>query len=187
MKKIILVLSAISVIFLIACSQNKPIACAADAKVCPDGSAVGRAGPNCEFADCPKKSDSSVTSIVELCETENPRFDANEECQKIIEQKYSGKKCTFTLGQVSWLPLGSCRNCTIKCQENQETEPEQHYCTTEQRKGEICPELYKPVCGWFDPAKIQCIKYPCAQTFSNSCFACHDGKVLYWTEGECPK
>jgi hypothetical protein len=28
-------------------------ACTAEAKVCPDGSAVGRTGPNCSFAACP--------------------------------------------------------------------------------------------------------------------------------------
>ncbi len=28
-------------------------ACTMDAKLCPDGSAVGRSGPNCEFAPCP--------------------------------------------------------------------------------------------------------------------------------------
>lgn len=32
---------------------NGPVACTMDAKVCPDGSAVGRTGPNCEFAKCP--------------------------------------------------------------------------------------------------------------------------------------
>ena len=32
---------------------EEPIACTADAKLCPDGSAVGRTGPNCEFAPCP--------------------------------------------------------------------------------------------------------------------------------------
>ena len=30
------------------------VACTADAKICPDGSAVGRSGPNCEFAACPQ-------------------------------------------------------------------------------------------------------------------------------------
>jgi hypothetical protein len=30
------------------------VMCTADAKVCPDGSAVGRQGPNCEFAPCPE-------------------------------------------------------------------------------------------------------------------------------------
>ncbi|MCX6754787.1 MAG: hypothetical protein NTU81_03100 [Candidatus Nomurabacteria bacterium] len=29
------------------------IACTAEAKICPDGSGVGRTGPNCEFAKCP--------------------------------------------------------------------------------------------------------------------------------------
>jgi hypothetical protein len=30
-----------------------PTACTLDAKLCPDGTAVGRTGPNCEFAKCP--------------------------------------------------------------------------------------------------------------------------------------
>lgn len=31
----------------------EPVACTMDAKVCPDGSAVGRVAPNCQFAPCP--------------------------------------------------------------------------------------------------------------------------------------
>lgn len=34
-------------------ATQEPTACTADAKICPDGSAVGRIGPNCEFAACP--------------------------------------------------------------------------------------------------------------------------------------
>lgn len=30
------------------------VACTMEAKLCPDGSAVGRTGPNCEFAPCPQ-------------------------------------------------------------------------------------------------------------------------------------
>lgn len=30
-----------------------PVACTMEAKICPDGSAVGRSGPKCEFAPCP--------------------------------------------------------------------------------------------------------------------------------------
>lgn len=29
------------------------VACTLEAKLCPDGSAVGRTGPRCEFAKCP--------------------------------------------------------------------------------------------------------------------------------------
>lgn len=33
--------------------STQPIACTMEAKLCSDGSAVGRTGPNCEFASCP--------------------------------------------------------------------------------------------------------------------------------------
>jgi hypothetical protein len=35
---------------------NGSRACTMEAKICPDGSAVGRSGPNCEFAECPSGS-----------------------------------------------------------------------------------------------------------------------------------
>lgn len=38
------------------------VACTADAKLCPDGSAVGRSGPKCEFAACPTVKPTAVTS-----------------------------------------------------------------------------------------------------------------------------
>ncbi|PCC69560.1 hypothetical protein SAMN02745121_06367 [Nannocystis exedens] len=34
-------------------NPDGPKACTKEAKVCPDGSTVGRIGPNCEFAPCP--------------------------------------------------------------------------------------------------------------------------------------
>lgn len=36
-------------------------ACTLEAKICPDGSSVGRTGPNCEFAPCPKADYSTIT------------------------------------------------------------------------------------------------------------------------------
>jgi len=107
-----------------ACGCNLPpkceaVACTMDAKICPDGSAVGRVAPNCEFAPCP-------------------------------------------------------------------AELEKNYCTPEQRKAEVCTEIWEPVCGWFDTS-IQCFKYPCAVTHGNECEACTDPNVEYWTDGECPE
>ncbi|MBX4196389.1 hypothetical protein KW805_02260 [Candidatus Pacearchaeota archaeon] len=61
-----------------------------------------------------------------------------------------------------------------------------HYCSLESRENDFCTQDYAPVCGWYDPQQIQCIKYPCAQTFSNQCFSCLDTRVAYWTQGECP-
>ncbi len=63
---------------------------------------------------------------------------------------------------------------------------ERTYCTPQSREGDVCITLYQPVCGWNDPEKVQCIRYPCAETYSNSCVACHNDNVLYYTEGECP-
>lgn len=33
--------------------SREPVACTMEARICPDGSAVGRVGPSCEFAPCP--------------------------------------------------------------------------------------------------------------------------------------
>ncbi len=38
-----------------------PIACTMEAKICPDGSSVGRSGPNCEFTQCPEIKVSNTT------------------------------------------------------------------------------------------------------------------------------
>lgn len=35
--------------------DGMPVACTEEAKICPDGSAVGRVPPSCEFAPCPDK------------------------------------------------------------------------------------------------------------------------------------
>lgn len=34
--------------------NTEPVACTMEAKLCPDGSYVGRSGPLCEFAQCPE-------------------------------------------------------------------------------------------------------------------------------------
>jgi hypothetical protein len=46
---------------------NEPnsIACTQEAKLCPDGSAVGRSGPNCEFSPCPGESQPSAGTLSE--------------------------------------------------------------------------------------------------------------------------
>ncbi len=36
---------------------EEQVFCTMDAKMCPDGSYVGRVAPNCEFAACPATSD----------------------------------------------------------------------------------------------------------------------------------
>lgn len=110
-----LVLAALVIYVLLNAQQESP-QCTLEAKLCPDGSAVGRTGPNCEFAPCPG-------------------------------------------GQT--------------------------YCSPESRNADACAEIYQPVCGWFGQ-DVQCVVYPCATAFSNSCEACMNPTVEYYTPGECP-
>ena len=42
------------------------IACTMEAKLCPDGSYVGRTGPNCEFTPCPQPLSSGIRGTVML-------------------------------------------------------------------------------------------------------------------------
>lgn len=60
-----------------------------------------------------------------------------------------------------------------------------NFCPDESRGEGFCITLYDPVCGWNGP-EIKCIKYPCASTYSNSCNACQNEDVLYYTQGTCP-
>ena len=41
-------------------NKNKQVACTMEAKICSDGSSVGRVGPNCEFATCPEVNKDEV-------------------------------------------------------------------------------------------------------------------------------
>lgn len=57
---IIAVVSLFAVGYLLGRATNNPPSppsdmgsCTMEAKICPDGSAVGREGPDCAFAECP--------------------------------------------------------------------------------------------------------------------------------------
>lgn len=43
--------------------SSRSIACPLDAKLCPDGTAVGRSGPACEFAQCPAQVQATSTPM----------------------------------------------------------------------------------------------------------------------------
>ena len=45
-------------------AEAPTIACTLEAKICPDGSAVGRTGPNCEFTPCPVASATSSDNLI---------------------------------------------------------------------------------------------------------------------------
>lgn len=46
--------------------------CTLEARLCPDGSAVGRSGPNCEFTPCPHVAKSIFTDFDRCAAAGNP-------------------------------------------------------------------------------------------------------------------
>jgi hypothetical protein len=63
-KLTIIALALISAYFIFKprAENNGLIACTAEAKLCPDGSYVGRTGPKCEFTECPSISGTQKSS-----------------------------------------------------------------------------------------------------------------------------
>jgi len=44
-------------------NSQKQVVCTEEANICPDGSSVGRTGPNCEFAACPTHENENLQEI----------------------------------------------------------------------------------------------------------------------------
>jgi hypothetical protein len=72
-------------------NQPKPVACTMEAKLCPDGSAVGRVGHNCEFAECP-----AINSVLSEAEA---RLIAEKDCIKGGEALAVG---VYNAGTKTW-------------------------------------------------------------------------------------
>jgi hypothetical protein len=51
-------------------TDDDGVMCTMDAKICPDGSAVGRSGPDCEFDPCPGELDDTGSDPIDSDETE---------------------------------------------------------------------------------------------------------------------
>ncbi|OGC45259.1 hypothetical protein A2V49_01510 [candidate division WWE3 bacterium RBG_19FT_COMBO_34_6] len=74
MKKIIILMVALIIIFGFFLYtnnslKNSPIirrACTEEAMICPDGTSVGRVGPNCEFEQCPPTQKSTKINLDSL-------------------------------------------------------------------------------------------------------------------------
>ncbi|MGB4943135.1 MAG: Gmad2 immunoglobulin-like domain-containing protein, partial [Candidatus Moraniibacteriota bacterium] len=59
------------------------------ARLCPDGSAVGRSGPNCEFAPCPQQSNPSVTDFESCAARGNPVMESSPRRCSANSQTYT--------------------------------------------------------------------------------------------------
>lgn len=92
-KKLIIPVLLLSII-LTGCTTTKtivPQACTEEAKICPNGSAVGRSWPNCEFAPCPGET----WSTPDILPTQECDMDAKL-CPDGSAVGRSGLNCEFT-------------------------------------------------------------------------------------------
>lgn len=72
-------------------------ACTQEAKLCPDGSSVGRVGPNCEFTPCPSPSSSQTDK------TATPK---TLQEVRVIKEKYQEQ--LLNIENVSGLGVSTC-------------------------------------------------------------------------------
>ena len=76
------------------------VVCTADARMCPDGTYVGRIPPKCEFVACPTESGTVTGRVsvgplcpVEPCDAEPLDFSSNQ----VILESSSGQKISISL------------------------------------------------------------------------------------------
>lgn len=98
MKEFLFILPVVFILLGVGCNApvnnpQVPVACTQEAKICPDGSSVGRTGPNCEFAPCPApKAENAVCNTTAdctdgaTCMVEGPLI-ANQPVRKVCVPK----------------------------------------------------------------------------------------------------
>lgn len=191
--------------------EPNQVACTADAKMCPDGSFVGRSGPNCEFDTCPKTKPVAVVSSFEDCVAAgNPVMESYprqciHEGEHFVEEisepisvfpiRYGEDASRIDEYQQDCVERGGSFNaCGSACPPDAEMcmdvcsmiceTPKTVVCSPEQRE-QICTKEYVPVCALVE---VQCITTPCEpveQTFGNSCSACSEQNVISYQQGAC--
>ncbi len=151
-------------------NTNEPQACTMEAMICPDGSSVGRTGPNCQFAPCPGTLSTTTASG--------------------IIYNYPASFSTQYVSTVDWPPQVQVQNGPFVCVEAGNTIDRagqtkkvvigaRTYCVTEEAEGAAGSTYHqyaystmfdtKVVTLTFTTRTPQCLNYP--ETQSNTCQA----------------
>ncbi len=194
---------------LSSCTQSPQsddnVACTMDAKVCPDGSYVGRVAPDCSFARCPGPTQEPtgcdkeyrecpdglfVQRVLPDCDFEACLTGQNSEAivcdysdpsrKFVLKDADSCSRARFACepGQEAFIDDCGC-GCILKTSTNPEYSEysEEKLCRYEDRQGNICPAVYLPVCGIRGDGSLK--------TYQSSCEACQDPRVDSYTDGNC--
>jgi hypothetical protein len=90
-------------------NPSNTVACTLEAKVCADGSAVGRTGPNCEFALCPEEQPQAID--LKSCPPESRQVDACVELYAPVCAAVSVQCVTTPCNPVPQTYSNSCFAC----------------------------------------------------------------------------
>jgi len=92
-------------------NSQKPVACTEEARICPDGSAVGCIGPNCEFAQCPDmKKDETVDckSDLDCFIEESKNCNSSKVINTITTDIFGVKQITTSFLEIKGMELDKC-------------------------------------------------------------------------------
>jgi hypothetical protein len=127
------VLIALAIVLFRGSEMSNEVACTLEAKICPDGSAVGRTGPSCEFAPCPMHE--STDGMIETQDAESG-----------VYYFYPKALPTFYSEALDWPPVLRVNDGPFLCTEagdaidrtgktSLQTMGENAYCVTEITEG----------------------------------------------------
>ncbi len=112
--------------------EPEPVACTQEAKICPDGSSVGRSGPDCEFAPCPEGGDYPLKTFTD--ETQGIEFQYPETLTaKYIKAQEWPPKVTVTAGEFSCLETSPTDSISTRVA--QRLVDDRVYCVTAASEG----------------------------------------------------
>lgn len=116
--------------------QSQPpqqIACTMEAKLCPDGSYIGRVGPLCEFAACPSVI-TGPTSTTSTIPSGTLGWEAVTDQKQKIEFQYPESLMTQFISTQKWPPTITVKSGVFNCKEAR-TINARSYCVTIEDEG----------------------------------------------------
>jgi hypothetical protein len=90
-------------------TSDQPVACTLEAKACPNGSYVGRTGPNCEFAPCTTDCKTDADCVPRECC--HPGSCINKDFKSVCNLA-----CTASCEGPLDCNVGSCRCLSGSCE-----------------------------------------------------------------------
>jgi hypothetical protein len=206
MNKILIILLIVSTLILAACTvnQNNPddigTVCTMEAKLCSDGTSVGRnSSNNCAFDPCPDEKNYVSTDLEKckvirfVCSEGKEYFSDDKGCGcRPVEKVSTCGNGVCEVGEADECPacINSTPPCLAPCTKGTCNED----CVSTGKLKAIdctnprptaCTREYMPVCG---QVQVQCIRAPCPlvkETFANKCTACANSLTISYTDGAC--